>query len=164
MAVVSRGTGREDYSKDIFTSTVPLTKSHQYRLLTSGLVDLTSLAYMTIADEAVYGDWVIASDYRTTISTDQNIMIYSIRADFDSNVLIKAKFVKYDMNTETYTTHLTAYGYNSVEFKFPKGYLMSGTDLVTNAIAPGIALVPGGYNVRFTLSAVVDQYAGGNSS
>ena len=151
--VVNWGTGRKDYSKNVEESTVPITRSHQYRVAGPVDYDLTPYAYMTIDEKDTYGSEL---GFYWIPSDDVDYSLNNFEVEFHSNVLIWGKLVLYNINTGAEVVKQIKYGYKKVSFLFPEGFLI--TEAQTAAGWRGtLMFLPGGYHVRALSTGLKDR-------
>lgn len=155
--VKSWGTGRKDWSQNVELMVVPITRSHQYRSF-AGLsgVDATAYDFATIDEEGTYGTIAVNVDMSVYIGWRTNFYLYSFRVDYDANVLIKAYCGWYNINTGEFVRRQVKYGFGSVEFVFPKGFMLSLEDMDAGW-TPVIEFLPGGYTLSFATHGMVDK-------
>jgi len=155
--VTSWGTGRKDWSKNIELSVVPITRSHQYRSFAGqSAVDATAYDFATIDEEGTYGTIGVNVDMSTYIGWRTNFYLYSFRVDYDANVMIKAYCGWYNTVTGEFVRRQVKYGFGSVEFVFPKGFMLSLDDM-DDGWTPVIEFLPGGYTLSFATHGMVDK-------
>lgn len=151
--VPKRGVGRKDYSQNIERSTVPFIKTHQSRVNTWQHLDLSAYWWATIDLEPIIGTINIADLIPEILH--QTHMLYKMNLEFDDNVLIKAYFGLYNINTDELDAKQCKFGYGKVDFKFPKGYLVP-QETILDEIYPTIGFLPGGYTITYSALYVMD--------
>lgn len=156
--VVSWGTGRRDWSKNIEVATVPFTRSHQYRHFTVGAWDYTPYSFYTIEDEGTYGTIGLLMPITAIIEREANYFMFFSNVTLSGNVLMKAYFIKYNLNTAEEIVEQIKYGFNKVQFNFPKGYVLTLDDM-RDGWTTAFAFLPGGYVTRFTQGGMIDVLA-----
>jgi len=151
MSVEAWGTGRRDYSSNVELSVIPVARSHQTRRNTTTVWDLTPYSFITIDKEDVYGRFVL---YAPLIG-NKDYVLYTASLTYDAHVLIKAAFGL--VNTEEWIGYRfqEKYGYGSVTFKFPKGFIIYKE--LHPPWYPAVFFLPGGYYVTFSTSLMETQ-------
>jgi len=153
MALVSWGTGRVDYSKDIESSVTQIITGHQGRDSGYGTYNYTPYWFVTIDWSEFFDGWLMIYD---SFVTAKNRLLYFWELEYDANVLIKAYFGIYDANTGTATASQVQYCYKKIRFEFPKGFLIT-KEMQDNNQWPAVWFSPGGYIVRVSNSYLRDD-------
>ena len=142
------GTGRRDYSTNVEEAVIPLPLHHQYRTFSTYHYDLRSYTMYTYDNEPIYG---LLTIYIPLYAQPDNYILYSFSVELNTDILIKAYFGLVNAYTFAWTPLLLKYGYGKVEFKFPKGYLITKED-TQNGVCAALGFLPGGYKTTITAS------------
>lgn len=141
----ARGTGRPDYSTSVDVATVPIIRSHQYRLKVSGGITMPALTQIYFLTSRP------VRDYKT--------VWFDLRAFAEANVIIEIIFGTYNAITDVITTMATKMGYQEVSMTMPKGLLI-------NPLGPHEYLLVGMTNggdvttdMRFMIHGLYDKRA-----
>lgn len=120
----ARGTGRPDFSGSVEVATVPVIRSHQYRItMRGGLTNFPPDTYYFWAG-------------RPTELIENKSVWFNSRASAGANVLIKLVFGVYKEAIDAIEERAVRYGYNEVTMTVPKGILI-------NPLEPGEYLATG---------------------
>ena len=141
----AKGTGRPDYSTSVDVATVPIIRSHQYRLRSLGGITMppSSMVYF-IADQP----------FRTYKS-----VWFDMRMFAEANVLLELIFGTYNAATGVITEMADKLGYQEVSMTMPKGLLVKKLGPHEYLL---VGMTNGGdveTNVRFVVHGLYDKRA-----